>query len=181
MKRLSKKLIALVMAMTMVLAMGVTSFAATPNADGKYPIEVKYDSNFDGVADQTTTVYLNADGSADNVTKYAQPGSNTIENYGVATAFDALYATGKVNNYYEVQYVDSSWQPIDTFGIAFDKFNGKEGTSETLSNGKTRYYYWNVAIKSSADGSYTSANDYATHYKASDIYGVQVVYTYMDY
>ena len=41
MKRLSKKLIALVMAMTMVLAMGVTSFAATPDEDDLITVPVK--------------------------------------------------------------------------------------------------------------------------------------------
>ena len=37
--------------------------------------------------------------------------TNEIENYGVATAFDALYATGKVNSFKAVEYLDTTtWE-----------------------------------------------------------------------
>ena len=90
------------LAVVMMMGLGVTSMAATPSADGKYTILVEIDTNGDGNAEDKIPVYLDADGSytgTDGQTyKYSQPDTNEIENYGVATAFDALYATAILKN-----------------------------------------------------------------------------------
>lgn len=177
MKRLSKKLIALVMAMTMVLAMGVTSFAATPNADGKYPINVVVtDKNNQTVSYPVTLT--------PNQSLYTQAEGETIENYGTATAFDAVLATGKVNfatDTETVQYLNTTtWQPINRWGKAINAFDGQAGTSTQLENGKTEYGYWALYI--SEDGeTYDYADEYATAYLAEDIEAVKLVWETMIY
>ena len=108
--------------------------------------------------------------------------TNEIENYGVATAFDALYATGKVNSFKAVEYLDTTtWEGTGVYGIAFDEFNGTKSDSKKLDSGKTRYYYWEVSIKDAGAEKYVSAQNYATNYLASNIQSVKVTYTYMDY
>lgn len=176
-----RRVTALLMAMVMVLAMGVTSFAAENTT---YTIPVEYDSDFNGTADKTVYVALNEDGSyvdSDGVShKYTQSSGYSIENYDKATAFDALYATGLLDDYYAVAYVASpDWEPTGVYGMAFDTFNGRSGRSETLPNGQTRYYYWNYQVDTGSG--YVSSDNYATHDLASQIDGVRVVYTYMDY
>lgn len=114
--------------------------------------------------------------------KYSQPDTNEIENYGVATAFDALNATGKVNSFKAVEYLDTTtWEGTGVYGIAFDEFNGTKSDSKKLDSGKTRYYYWEVSIKDDGAEKYVSAQNYATNYLASNIQSVKVTYTYMDY
>lgn len=125
------------LAVVMMMGLGVTSMAATPSADGKYTILVEIDTNGDGNAEDKIPVYLNADGSytgTDGQTyKYSQPDTNEIENYGVATAFDALYATGKVNSFKAVEYLDTTtWEGTGVYGIAFDEFNGTKSDSKNL-------------------------------------------------
>ena len=121
-----KRMLAVMLAVVMMMGLGVTSMAATPSADGKYTILVEIDTNGDGNAEDKIPVYLNADGSytgTDGQTyKYSQPDTNEIENYGVATAFDALYATGKVNSFKAVEYLDTTtWEGTGVYGIAFLK------------------------------------------------------------
>lgn len=176
-----RKFTALLMAMVMVLAMGVTSFAAENTT---YTIPVEYDSDFDGTADKTVYVTLNEDGSYvdsnGNSHKYTQPSGYSIENYDKATAFDALYATGLLDDYYAVEYLDTTtWQGTGVYGMAFDTFNGRSGRPEDLPNGQTRYYYWNYQVDTGSG--YVSSDNYATHDLASQIDGVRVVYAYMDY
>lgn len=181
-----KRMLAVMLAVVMMMGLGVTSMAATPSADGKYTILVEIDTNGDGNAEDKIPVYLNADGSytrTDGQTyKYSQPDTNEIENYGVATAFDALYATGKVNSFKAVEYLDTTtWEGTGVYGIAFDEFNGTKSDSKKLDSGKTRYYYWEVSIKDDGAEKYVSAQNYATNYLASNIQSVKVTYTYMDY
>ena len=181
-----KRMLAVMLAVVMMMGLGVTSMAATPSADGKYTILVEIDTNGDGNAEDKIPVYLNADGSytgTDGQTyKYSQPDTNEIENYGVATAFDALYATGKVNSFKAVEYLDTTtWEGTGVYGIAFDEFNGIKSDYKKLDSGKSRYYYWEVSIKDDGAEKYVSAQNYATNYLASNIQSVKVTYTYMDY
>lgn len=179
-----RKFTALLMAMVMVLAMGVTSFAAENTT---YTIPVEYDSDFDGTADKTVYVTLNEDGSYvdsnGNSHKYTQSSGHSIENYDKATAFDALYATGLLDDYYAVEYLDTTtWQGTGVYGMAFNTFNGMSGGSVTDDEtGVTTYTYWNLQIKEKNSDSYVSSDNYATHSLASDIDGVRVVFTSMEY
>ena len=166
-----KRMLAVMLAVVMMMGLGVTSMAATPSADGKYTILVEIDTNGGS--------YTGTDGQT---YKYSQPDTNEIENYGVATAFDALYATGKVNSFKAVEYLDTTtWEGTGVYGIAFDEFNGTKSDSKKLDSGKTRYYYWEVSIKDDGAEKYVSAQNYATNYLASNIQSVKVTYTYMDY
>ena len=170
-----KRMLAVMLAVVMMMGLGVTSMAATPSADGKYTILVEIDTNGDGNAEDKIPVYLNADGS------YTGTDGQTYK-YVVATAFDALYATGKVNSFKAVEYLDTTtWEGTGVYGIAFDEFNGTKSDSKKLDSGKTRYYYWEVSIKDDGAEKYVSAQNYATNYLASNIQSVKVTYTYMDY
>ena len=179
-----KRMLAVMLAVVMMMGLGVTSMArettytvkiylqtATRNASGVVTGTDKLNSG------NPVTVTVNA-----GTYKYSQPDTNEIENYGVATAFDALYATGKVNSFKAVEYLDTTtWEGTGVYGIAFDEFNGTKSDSKKLDSGKTRYYYWEVSIKDDGAEKYVSAQNYATNYLASNIQSVKVTYTYMDY
>lgn len=154
MKRLSKKLIALVMAMTMVLAMGVTSFAAENDAD--YTVSVT-------IIDQTgASVTKNVE--VDDESSYSD--YTEIENNGSATAFDAIKkAVNHVMTYHKVQYVQynsstDTWDPIDQYGFAIDSVNGTSGYYDSATG---EYHYWELLINGSV------AENYATYYTLDNV------------
>ena len=175
----------------MACGMSFSVSAVSPDGNNQYPIVVEYDSDHNGTAETTVTVYLNADGSYNTgsfdgdgnpiTAKYSQPGSHTIENVTAATAFDALFATGQINSFGEVQYLDpSTWAPTGIYGIAINTFCGQSGYSVPVGN-KTRYFYWDLEIKDDASSTFSHAMNYATNYLASNIKAVKLTFTHMDY
>lgn len=195
-----KKIVGLGLAITMAVGMSVSTMAASPNNNNRYPIEVDIDVNYNGQIDagEVYNIELNADGSgvlvnADQTTtafsKYAQPGTHTIENSTVATAFDAIYGTGLVQNitgqpqqFYEVEYKDPvTWAGTGNYGIAFDTVAGHKGTETENGDGSTHYEFWELYIQDDNATSPSSAANYATHYLASNISKVVVLMSSFDY
>lgn len=124
MKRLSKKLIALVMAMTMVLAMGVTSFAATPS-NNKITVPVKVEivtlpSNYTGT--QQVGVLFDDDVTI-NLRQNTAP-----------TAMDFIDATGlTISKSSDGQYISA--------------ISGVENYDETYTSNYYKGYSWMIDLK----------------------------------
>lgn len=159
MKRLSKKLIALVMAMTMVLAMGVTAFANEVPTSNTVTVTVKIKNP--NITEESPQEYLYNDSVTvnKNASLYTLTDATTIENYGTATAMDAIIDAADTISYHKVQYLDTeTWEPIDQYGIAIDSINNHAGTSTSNADGTTTYRYWELKINGSP------ADNYATNY-----------------
>ena len=170
MKKSMKKLTALLLAMVMVLAMGLTSFAATNDDEITNPVTVKVTiQNPNGgyfLDNQSVTLDKNK-------SLYTLTDAAIIENNGTATAIDAIIKAVNNNiNYYKVQYVEyGTWEPIDQYGLAFDTLNGIKGTSVDNEDGTTTYFYWEVKING------TSAANYATNYVLTDGMEIEVLWS----
>ena len=122
---MKRKLLSLLLVLTMTLGLSITVFAAPVEQDGKIPIEVIVD----GPTDHSMTVRL------DPTTSLYDDQDVTIENNGYATAFDALIASGMMDNYFAVEYLDTTtWQGTGIYGIAFDEFDGQQGYSTPNGN-----------------------------------------------
>lgn len=125
MKRLSKKLIALVMAMTMVLAMGVTSFAATPDEDDLITVPVKVEivnlpSSYSG--SQQVGVIFNGNVTIDT-TDQQNP-----------TVMDFIDATGlTISKSSDGQYISA--------------INGVANYDETYTSNYYKGYSWMIDLK----------------------------------
>lgn len=180
-----RRVTALLMAMVMVLAMGVTSFAAE-NDTVTVNVKIQNPAYAEALADGDSTegieqywfdgeVTLDADESL-----YTIADAGTVENYGTATAMDAIIQavndsdlTDKTIDCYRVQYTvydpsSGEWVPVEgRYGIAFNQLSTAAGSS-TTEGGVTTYKYWEVVV----DG--TSASDYATAYVADDNMTVEV-------
>lgn len=166
-----KRMLAVVMAVVMMMGLGITSMAATTDSN-KVTVHVTIqnpDAPSQNIFDDDVTVDK-------NTTLYKLEDAATIENYGTATAMDALLATGKTITYHKVQYLDTeTWEPIDQYGIAFDSIAGKAGTSVKNTNGTTTYKYWELRV----DGS--SASNYATNYVLTEGMNILVKWSEMTY
>ena len=117
-----KRMLAVMLAVVMMMGLGVTSMAATTEDSNKVTVHVKIE-NPAAQEDKTASETI-FDGNVTvdkDTTLYTLEDAATIENYGKATAMDALIATGKTITYHKVQYLDTeTWEPIDQYGIAFD-------------------------------------------------------------
>ena len=151
-----KRMLAVMLAVVMMMGLGVTSMAATTEDSNKVTVHVTIQNPdnaskniFEGnvTVDKDTTLYTLEDAA-------------TIENYGKATAMDALIAT---------------WEPIDQYGIAFDSINGKAGTSVKNTDGSTTYQYWELCING------PSASNYATNYVLTEGMNITVKWSSMTY
>ena len=167
-----KRMLAVMLAVVMMMGLGVTSMAATTEDSNKVTVHVTIQNPdnaskniFEGnvTVDKDTTLYTLEDAA-------------TIENYGKATAMDALIATGETITYHKVQYLDTdTWEPIDQYGIAFDSINGKAGTSVKNTDGSTTYQYWELCING------PSASNYATNYVLTEGMNITVKWSSMTY
>ena len=150
---MKRRIVALLLVLVLTFSFSSTVFAAPVGQDGKIPIDVIVD----GPTYRSMTVRL------DPTTSLYDDQDVTIENNGYATAFDALIASGLMDNYFAVEYLDTTtWQGTGIYGIAFDEFDGQPGYDEPYGN-QTKYYYWDVEIKEAANGSYQHVENYATH------------------
>lgn len=86
MKKL-KKLFAVMLSLIMVLAMGITSFAATPGDDGKY-----------GTADDRGTITVEGVESTATVTAYKVVEAQYNNNGGSFSGYNSLYTSVIPNN-----------------------------------------------------------------------------------
>lgn len=129
-----KRMLAVMLAVVMMMGLGVTSMAATTEGSNKVTVHVTIQN-----PDDTSKNIFYGNVTVDkDTTLYTLEDAATIENYGKATAMDALIATGKTITYHKVQYLDTTtWKPIDQYGIAFDSIDGIAGTS--VDNGGKIY------------------------------------------
>lgn len=178
MKRLSKKFFALLMAMTMVLAMGVTA-----NATG------------------TPTLQIN-DGNGIQTVDYTMPTSNlypnipdNAENKGYITAADILLAGAQTGDRGSVSAQLANGNLVAAYDQYYLNADGKAGLyiskywgKDTINNYQYIGYdeekglytyrwtgsYWSLSIDEGNGMTYASS--YATAYKASDITGIKFEY-----
>lgn len=177
-KKLVKKITAVALSCTMVMAMGVTAFAANNEAADADTVTVRVQIENPKAEGQ----YLfNEDVTLDkDASLYKLPGDEnaTIENNGKATAMDAIIDAADSINYYRVQYMeeqeDGTWEYIDRYGIAFDELNGTKQKTETVGD-KTVYSYWQLRVDNK------EANDYATHYVLKDGMTITVDWSTYEY
>lgn len=161
-----KKGLALLLALVMAMGLSVTTMASETDTV-TVTVQIQKDNGYL----YNDSVTLDKDKSL-----YTLTDASSIENYGTATAMDAILATGLGVNYYKVQYLDTeTWEAIDRYGLAFDKVGNCEGTSVKNADGTTTYYYWELKI----DGS--SASEYATSYKLTDGMLIQVDWSSFTY
>lgn len=167
-----KRMLAVMLAVVMMMGLGVTSMAATTEGSNKVTVHVTIQN-----PDDTSKNIFDGNVTVDkDRTLYTLEDAATIENYGKATAMDALIATGKTITYHKVQYLDTTtWKPIDQYGIAFDSIDGIAGTSVDNGDDTTTYKYWELYIND------VSASNYATNYVLTDVMNITVKWSSMIY
>lgn len=175
-----KRIMAIVLAFVLVFGLNVTSFASTTKTvtvkveNPNYKEAIWNQQSTDGIPQYliNTTVVV-----PDDVSQYANliSNANTVENYGTATAMDALIKAlndstlvDKTINCSRVQY--TAWDEeaedyvlIDRYGVAFSRYSSYSQVSYyDPSIQKTVYKYW----QTNYNGNVTA--DYATAYTLSD-------------
>ena len=157
-----KRMLAVMLAVVMMMGLGVTSMAATTKDSNKVTVHVTIQNPDDT---SKNIFYGNVTVDKDR-TLYTLEDAATIENYGKATAMDALIATGKTITYHKVQYLDTT---------TFDSIDGIAGTSVDNGDDTTTYKYWELYIND------VSASNYATNYVLTDGMNITVKWSSMIY
>lgn len=172
-----KRMLAVMLAVVMMMGLGVTSMAATTEDSNKVTVHVKIENPAAQEDKTASEIIFDGNVTVDkDTTLYTLEDAATIENYGKATAMDALIATGKTITYHKVQYLDTeTWEPIDQYGIAFDSIDGTAGTSVKNTDGSTTYKYWELCING------PSASNYATNYVLTEGMNITVKWSSMTY
>lgn len=186
MKKISKKLITLMLSMVMALSMSVSAFAAENDTTVSTQVEVV--SKYSATPIYNGQVSFTYDSEQDFTHLFEVP-SGVTYNINVPTAADALFYASSTPLVLNTHY---GWDTYSTpNGLYFTNYAGKSSTAGTYelldkwedSTSSTGYRYkyewsgdsWSLYTKV-GEGAYTLAGAYASSYKLSDISGVKFSY-----